>query len=49
MWRESADFSQRFEAMLDPGGQRVTGRWEKSVDGGGTWEHDFRIDYLRTA
>lgn len=48
MWRDTPGFSQRFEAELDPGGQTITGHWEKSV-GGAAWEHDFNIDYIRQA
>jgi hypothetical protein len=46
MWRETADFSQRFTAKIEANGKLVRGRWEKSVDGS-TWEHDFNIDYIR--
>jgi hypothetical protein len=47
MWRDTPDFSQRFEARLDPDGAVVRGRWEKSTDQGAAWEHDFNIDYIR--
>jgi hypothetical protein len=47
MWRTTAGFSQRFEATLNADATMISGRWEKSIDGGATWEHDFNIDYIR--
>ena len=47
MWRDTAEFSQRFHAQLDPDTRTVRGRWQKSTDQGATWEHDFNIDYTR--
>ena len=47
MWRQTPEFSQRFEAQVDPNGQSISGRWEKSTDQGVTWQHDFNIDYVR--
>ena len=47
LWRDAPGFSQRFSARIDPDGQVIRGRWEKSLDGGKTWEHDFNLDYLR--
>lgn len=47
MSRTTPELSQRFDAQVQPDGNKITGRWEKSVDGGTTWEHDFNIDYLR--
>ncbi len=47
MWRDTPQFSQRFDARLDPDARTIGGRWEKSVDQGATWEHDFNIDYIR--
>jgi len=41
------DFSQRFEAHVDPDAGAIRGRWEKSTDEGATWEHDFNVDYIR--
>lgn len=49
MWRDVPGFSQRFSARIDPDGQAVRGRWEKSSDRGKTWEHDFNLDYVRVA
>ena len=47
MWRDTPEFSQRFEARLDPDAGAIRGRWEKSPDQGATWEHDFNLDYIR--
>jgi hypothetical protein len=47
MWRDTPDFSQRFDARLDLGTGAIRGRWQKSTDQGATWEHDFNIDYIR--
>jgi hypothetical protein len=49
MWRDTEEFSQRFSAQIDPDGQAIRGRWEKSSDQGATWEHDFDLDYVRSA
>jgi hypothetical protein len=49
MWRDTPDFSQRFSAQIDPDGQVIRGRWEKSSDQGRTWQHDFNLDYIRSA
>jgi hypothetical protein len=47
MWRTAPDFSQRFTAQIDADGDIMRGRWEKSTDGGKTWQHDFNLDYIR--
>jgi hypothetical protein len=49
MWRDTPDFSQRFDAKVDSGQGEINGSWQKSTDGGKTWEHDFRIRYSRKA
>ena len=46
MWRNSADFSQRFEGQLSDDGNSITARWEKSSNGS-TWEHDFDVTYTK--
>ena len=46
MWRSTPEFSQRFEAEIAHDAQTIRGEWTKSVDGG-TWEHDFDVDYIR--
>jgi len=47
MWRDTPEFSQRFDADVSPGLAQIEGRWQKSVDGGTTWEHDFTVRYRR--
>ena len=47
MWRDNTPFSQRFHADIATGGKMISGVWERSFDSGGTWEHDFNIDYIR--
>lgn len=49
MWRDTPGFSQRFSAEVTPGQAEVTGSWQKSADGGTTWEHDFKVRYRRAA
>lgn len=46
MWRDNPSFAQRFEASLSDDGSRMTGYWEKALDGG-SWEHDFDVEYSR--
>lgn len=45
--REDPGFHQRFEAAVDPGGDRITGTWTRSHDDGVTWVHDFDLTYTR--
>jgi hypothetical protein len=45
--RHTPEFSQRFQAEFSEDAQTISGRWEKSFDGGHTWEHDFNITYHR--
>jgi hypothetical protein len=47
MSRDTPDFSQRFEARLDPDAGVMRGQWEKSTDQGATWERDFNLEYIR--
>jgi hypothetical protein len=47
MWRDTPEFSQRFDAEVNAGQTEIDGSWRKSVDGGLTWEHDFRVRYTR--
>jgi hypothetical protein len=49
LWRHTPDFSQRFDAQVSTDQAEINGRWEKSYDGGVTWEHDFNIRYARPA
>lgn len=47
MWRDTPEFSQRFDAEVTADQAEINGRWQKSADGGRTWEHDFRVRYSR--
>jgi hypothetical protein len=47
MWRDTPDFSQRFEAEVGAGQAEINGSWQKSVDAGMTWGHDFTVRYTR--
>jgi hypothetical protein len=47
LWRNTREFSQRFDAQVSPDHAVIDGRWEKSLDGGLTWEHDFNLRYVR--
>lgn len=46
MWRDNPSFAHRFKVSVSDDGSRMTGRWEKAIDGG-TWEHDFNLEYSR--
>ena len=45
--REAPGFSQRFTGTLNKKGDTITAKWEKSLDNGNTWEHDFDLTYRR--
>jgi hypothetical protein len=47
IWRDGSEFYQRFTAQLDPDARTIRGRWEKSADRGGKWEHDFDLLYTK--
>jgi hypothetical protein len=47
MWRNTPEFSQPFDAAVSAGQAKISGSWQKSVDGGATWEHDFKVRYSR--
>jgi len=47
MWRHTSEFSQRFDAEVGADEAVITGSWQKSFDGGTTWEHDFKVSYRR--
>ncbi len=47
MWRDTPEFSQRFDAEVSAGRAEISGSWQKSGDGGATWEHDFKVRYSR--
>jgi hypothetical protein len=40
------EFHQRFLGVLSDDGERIDGRWERSVDGA-SWELDFEVTYAR--
>ena len=42
-------FSQRFVGTLSDDGQSIEGAWEKTPPGGGAFELDFEIRYVRVA
>ena len=46
IWRNSPNFSQRYEGKISTDGNTITARWEKSSNGS-KWEHDFTITYTR--
>ena len=46
MWRNSPDFSQRFEGKVRDDGNTITAHWEKSTNGS-SWEHDFDVTYTK--
>ncbi len=47
MWRDTPEFSQRFDAEVSADQAEIKGSWQKSADGGKTWEHDFKVRYSR--
>jgi len=46
MWRDNAEFSQRFQARVSDDRNSIVGQWEKAIDGQ-HWEHDFNVTYTR--
>ncbi len=46
LWRESPNFSQRFEGKISNDGNKILAEWQKSDDGK-NWEHDFDVTYTR--
>ena len=46
LWRQSQNFSQRFEGKFSKDGNKISAKWEKSEDGQ-NWQHDFDITYSR--
>jgi hypothetical protein len=47
MWRDTPQLSQRFEAHVSADQTEINGFWQRSSDGGATWEHDFSVSYRR--
>lgn len=46
LWRDSPNFSQRFEGMISEDGKTIKAYWEKSSDGK-QWEHDFDMLFTK--
>ena len=46
IWRDADEFSQRFEAVVSPGLDLISGHWERRHSGE-DWEHDFAVTYRR--
>ena len=46
MWRDNAEFAQRFTATISAGRGTIDGQWEKRVSGG-EWVLDFTLSYRR--
>lgn len=46
IWRNSPDFSQRFEGKISKDHKTINAYWEKSMDGK-KWEHDFDVVYKK--
>ena len=47
IWRDAPEFFQRFEAEVSADRAEINGSWQKSVDGGTAWTHDFKVRYTR--
>ena len=47
MWRDNPEFAQQFSAQISADQAEISGSWQKSIDGGTTWEHDFNVRYSR--
>jgi hypothetical protein len=47
MWRDTPEFSQRFDAEVSADRAEIDSTWQRSADGGMTWERDFRVRYRR--
>jgi hypothetical protein len=46
IWRDSPNFSQRFEGKLNDDGNTIQAHWEKSSDGK-KWDRDFNLTYRK--
>lgn len=47
IWRHEPKFYQRFVGKVSEDKKTVSAYWEKSLDDGKKWEHDFDITYTR--
>lgn len=45
-WRDWPGFSQRFTGTFSDDGEKITGAWEKCLDGT-NWEHDLDWTYTK--
>ncbi|MFI5285183.1 MAG: hypothetical protein ACHQ4F_02575 [Candidatus Dormibacteria bacterium] len=48
LWRNHPEFSQRYEGLISDDDDTITSHWEKSTDGGKTWNHDFDMKLSRS-
>jgi ketosteroid isomerase-like protein len=48
LWRDDADFAQRFTGRFSADGRRIDGAWEIALDRT-NFEHDFDLTYTRTS
>lgn len=48
VWRDAPGFGQRYLGDFDSTGEKIHGRWEKSLDNR-TWELDFHLTYTKIA
>jgi len=46
LWRDDADFAQRYSGRLSADGTTIVGAWE-ICDDGATWAHDFDLTYTK--
>jgi hypothetical protein len=46
-WNDDPSFAQRFTGTFGDDGSTITGRGERSEDGGATWELDIEMTYRR--
>ncbi len=47
IWRDNPSFSQRFSGKVSTDKKSIKAKWEKSLDGGKTWDHDFDLYYKK--
>ena len=48
LWRDDADFAQRYSGRLSADGSTIEGAWEINEDGV-AWRHDFDLTYRKVA
>ena len=48
-WNDDPSFAQRFTGTFGDDQQVITGRAERSEDGGSTWELDLEVSYRRSS